>query len=62
MTDSMHVPLVVESATLMLGSISARVLLRASDTSGSIGLIESPIPEGILAAPLHVHRNEDGWC
>jgi mannose-6-phosphate isomerase-like protein (cupin superfamily) len=61
MADSVDRPIVVESAILAIGSISARVLLRSSDTAGGFGLIESPIPEGILAAPVHVHSNEDGW-
>lgn len=57
-------PIVIsaENATVLsLGPISARVLLRSADTAGRFGLIESPIPPGILAAPLHTHSKEDGW-
>lgn len=64
MADSVHLPIVFtreDAKTLALGPISARVLLRSGDSGGGFGFIESPIPEGILAAPLHIHRNEDGW-
>jgi mannose-6-phosphate isomerase-like protein (cupin superfamily) len=50
-----------ESRWLSLGPISARIVVSASSTEGAFGLIESPIEAGVLASPLHVHSNEDGW-
>lgn len=62
--DKISRPLVLnadEGRFLSLGNISTRVLLTGDDTQGSFGLIESPIDPGVLAGPLHVHRNEDGY-
>lgn len=49
------------SEWLSLGPISARILVRSETVGGAFGLLESPIGPGVLAAPMHVHSNEDGW-
>ena len=50
-----------EGKQFSFGTIETRILLTGDDTAGAFGLIESPIGAGVLAGPLHVHRNEDGY-
>jgi mannose-6-phosphate isomerase-like protein (cupin superfamily) len=42
-----------------LPGLGNRFLMRGGETEGRFALIEHTIPPRTLAAPMHVHRNED---
>ncbi len=44
-----------------LRGLGTRYLLRGEDTGGQFALIEHTIPPHALAAPVHLHQNEDEY-
>ena len=48
-----------ESERADLPGLGNRFLMRGGETEGRFALIEHTIPPRTLAAPMHVHRNED---
>jgi len=48
-----------ESERADLPGLGNRFLMRGGETEGRFALIEHRIPPRTLAAPMHVHRNED---
>ncbi len=44
-----------------LRGLGTRYLLRGEDTGGQFALIEHTIPPRALAAPVHLHQNEDEY-
>ncbi len=44
-----------------LHGLGTRYLLRGEDTGGQFALIEHTIPPHALAAPVHLHQNEDEY-
>ncbi len=48
-----------EGKSVQLGGLGIVFKLLAADTGGTFALVEHPIASGTLAAPPHVHQNED---
>ena len=48
-----------DGITFQLGGIAARTIVSASNTGGTLAIVEAPIGPKTLAGPLHTHRNED---
>jgi len=44
-----------------LGSIGVRWMIDGEEAGGDFSLVEHPLPPRALAAPLHLHRNEDEY-
>jgi mannose-6-phosphate isomerase-like protein (cupin superfamily) len=50
-----------DGAEGFLGSIGARFMIDGSDTSEGFSLVEHPMSQRALAAPLHLHTREDEY-
>ncbi len=48
-----------EGKSVHLGGLGVVFKLFSADTSGAFALVEHPIEPGALAAPPHLHHNED---
>jgi mannose-6-phosphate isomerase-like protein (cupin superfamily) len=44
-----------------LGSIGVRWMIDGADAGGDFSLVEHPLPPRALAAPVHLHHNEDEY-
>lgn len=44
-----------------LGSIGVRWMIDGEDAGGDFSLVEHPMPPRALAAPVHLHHNEDEY-
>src|SRR4028118_1105349 len=44
-----------------LGSVGVRFMVWGEESGGGFSLVEHPIPPRTLAAPLHLHANEDEY-
>lgn len=66
MTDSEHSPSIPrllgpEDGELLGGPNADRFLINGSDTDGRFALVEHRLAPHALAAPLHLHTNEDEY-
>lgn len=50
-----------DGASVDLGSLGVRFMIRGEESGGTFSLVEHPIPPRTLAAPLHRHSREDEY-
>lgn len=60
-SDTPRVVTSVNAPSVDLGALGVRFLVWAEESEGGFSLVEHPIPPRTLAAPLHLHTEEDEY-